>query len=253
MMHLILVVYAYLVLQMCVVWIGYRLSKNPSIVDMSWSLGLMVTGLIYLGSHPLTERSATISILLIAWGLRLALYLWYSRIRHGHVDKRYLQLSANWKINKSLGFFCNFQLQGVLIFIISIVFLFISNTQASKLSILDDIAYLTVIAGIIGESLADFQLQRFKSKHPAKVCNVGLWYYSRHPNYFFDWITWCGFALFSLRFELGFIGLISPLILYVIFTRVTGPITERGSIVSKGKAFIEYQKKTSMFFPWLKC
>jgi steroid 5-alpha reductase family enzyme len=252
MIHSIIIVYVYLVLQMCLVWIGYRLSKNPSIVDMSWSCGLMIAGLIYLGSHPMTERSSIISILLIAWSLRLAFYLWYTRIRHGHVDKRYTELSGSWKINKSLGFFCNFQLQAVLIFIVSIVFLFIGNTQSANLSILDVFAVFTVIIGITGESLADLQLQNFKSKNPGKVCNVGLWYYSRHPNYFFDWITWCGFTLFSLRFNFGCIGFISPLVLYLIFTRVTGPITERGSIASRGQAFIDYQKKTSMFFPCFK-
>jgi steroid 5-alpha reductase family enzyme len=251
MIRIMLIVYIYLILQMCLIWVGYRLSKNPSIVDMSWSCGLMTAGLIYLNSHPITERSAIISILLVTWSLRLAGYLWYSRVRHGHVDKRYTKLSDGWKINKSLGFFCNFQLQAVLIFIISIVFLFIGKTPSANLSILDIFAVCTVITGIIGESVADFQLQIFKSRHPGMVCNVGLWHYSRHPNYFFDWVTWCGFTLFSLRFDFGCIGLISPLVLYLLFTQVTGPMTERGSIASRGQTFIDYQKKTSMFFPWL--
>lgn len=252
MITLILVVYVYLFLQMSLIWIIYRLSKNPSVVDVSWSIGLMVAGLIYLWSQSYTLRNVIISALLILWSLRLASYLWITRIRKGLVDKRYTELSSNWKISQSLGFFINFQLQALFILIISSVFLFAGKIEAHELSLLDLIGCLIVILGIAGESVADFQLQNFKANHKNKVCDVGLWNYSRHPNYFFDWITWCGFTLFGLRYAYGFIGIISPLFLYVIFNHITGPITERGSIQSRGQAFIDYQRQTSMFFPWFK-
>jgi steroid 5-alpha reductase family enzyme len=252
MIKLMLIVYLYLVLQMCCVWLASRFLKNPSVVDVSWSIGLMMAGLIYLYSQPNTLRISIIAILLVVWGLRLAGYLWYSRVRKGHVDKRYTEMGNGWKINKSLGFFLNFQLQGILIFVVSIVFLFISKTAAANFSLLDYIAFGVVLIGIFGESLADLQLQRFKAGNKGKVCNVGLWRYSRHPNYFFDWLTWCGFALFAEDFAFGCIGWISPLLMYLIFTRVTGPMTERGSIQSRGQAFVDYQKQTSMFFPWFK-
>ncbi|HHS8487784.1 TPA: DUF1295 domain-containing protein, partial [Legionella anisa] len=85
-----------------------------------------------------------------------------------------------------------------------------------------------------------------------QVCNVGLWHYSRHPNYFFDLLSWIGFALFAIQSNMGYLGLLSPLMLYVIFTRMTGPMTERSSIQSRGQKYIEYQKQTSMLFPWFK-
>ena len=125
--HIIAIVFIYLFLQMCFVWIIYRLIKNPSVVDASWSIGLMTSGLIYLWSLPMTPRSAVISMLIIIWALRLAGYLWYTRIRQGHVDKRYTELSTNWKISQSLGFFLNFQLQGLLIFYHFIYILFDSH------------------------------------------------------------------------------------------------------------------------------
>lgn len=249
---LLLLIYFYLVLQMSVVWIIYRLVKNPSIVDVSWPLGLMITGLIYLWTQPITLRITIVSSLLIIWSLRLASYLWLTRIRKRHVDKRYVQLSDNWKISKSLGFFLNFQLQAILIFIVSIVFLFIGISQEPDFSLLDILACCVVIVGIIGESIADFQLQYFKSHHKNEVCSIGLWRYSRHPNYFFDWLTWCGFTLFSLHSAYGWIGVLSPLTLYVIFNYITGPMTERGSVKAKGQAFIAYQKKTPIFFPRFK-
>jgi len=250
--HVIAIVFIYLLLQMSFVWLVYRLIKNPSVVDASWSIGLMTSGLIYLWTLPITTRSFVISALLIIWALRLAGYLWYTRIRQGHVDKRYTELSTNWKISKSLGFFLNFQLQGLLIFIISFIFYLIRTSSNSSLSLIDGMAIVIVALGVIGESLADFQLNKFKIRQKGGVCNIGLWNYSRHPNYFFDWLTWLGFTLFAIQSNKGYLGIVSLLLLYVIFTRITGPLTERSSVQSRGQKYIDYQNQTSMFFPWFK-
>lgn len=251
-MYSIGIVAIYLFLQMSFMWGLYRLLKNPSVVDVSWSLGLMVSGFIYLSFTPLSFRTLIIGFLLILWALRLAFYLWYTRIRKGHVDKRYTQLSKNWEISPSLGFFINFQLQGLFILIISSVFFLISKSKLTHMTIVDIFALSIIVIGIMGETLADLQLQHFKSKYRGQVCNLGLWQYSRHPNYFFDWLSWLGFALFGIQSPNGFLSALSPLMLYVIFTRMTGPLTERGSIQSRGQQYIEYQKQTSMFFPWCK-
>lgn len=251
-MNVIALVFFYLILQMSVVWLIYRLLKNPSVVDASWSIGLMISGLIYLGTAPLILRHVVVGVLLVLWALRLAGYLWYTRIAQGHKDKRYTQLSSHWKINQSLGFFLNFQLQGLLIFIISFVFYLISNSTNPNLSLIDWIASGFVLIGIIGETQADLQLYRFKRRQEGAVCNTGLWNYSRHPNYFFDWLTWFGFTLFALQAHNGYLGLISLLVLYLIFTQITGPLTERGSVQSRGQQYKDYQKHTSMFFPWFR-
>jgi steroid 5-alpha reductase family enzyme len=251
-MYSIGIVMIYLFLQMFVMWGLYRILKNPSVVDVSWSLGLMVSGLIYLGLTPLNFRILIIGFLLILWALRLACYLWYTRIRKGHVDKRYVKLSANWKISPSLGFFINFQLQGAFILIISSVFFLMSKSGLTDITAIDLFAFFIIVVGIAGETIADLQVQRFKLRHKGEVCQIGLWHYSRHPNYFFDWLSWVGFALLVIQSNIGYLCFFSPLMLYVIFTRMTGPLTERGSVQSKGKKYIEYQKTTSMFFPWFK-
>jgi steroid 5-alpha reductase family enzyme len=249
---LMMTVVIYLFIQMLVVWaIGISI-KNPAIVDVAWPVGLMISGLIYLYGQPINAKIILISLLLIVWAMRLTGYLYFTRIKKGLVDKRYLKLSQNWKIKKSLGFLLNFELQGLFIFIISGVFIFISSTSRVKFPWLDWIAIPLCLIGIIGETLSDMQLQKFKRTNKNKVCNNGLWNYSRHPNYFFDWLTWCGFACFSLQSDYGWIGLVSPLLLYLLMTKVTGPMTERGSIESRGDLYIQYQHTTSMFFPWFK-
>jgi steroid 5-alpha reductase family enzyme len=245
------IVCAYLIIQMTLVWIAYRITKNPSIVDMTWSLGLMVAGLIYLSSN-FTLRNGVLASLLIIWALRLAGYLWYTRIRLGHIDKRYENLSAEWTTYKSFKFFCNYQLQGIFILILSSVFYFSSQVTQINLSIVEYCACLLIMLGVCGESMADYQLQKHKSQQVGQVCNTGLWHYSRHPNYFFDWLSWCGFAVFALPAQYGWIGLISPLFLYIIFNYITGPLTEKNSLQSRGQQFINYQQQTNMFFPWFK-
>lgn len=251
-MSSIAVVVMYLFLQMCIMWGLYRILKNPSVVDVSWSLGLMIAGLIYLNMPPYHVRTVLIGLFLMVWALRLALYLWYTRIQKGHVDKRYMELSTHWKISPSLGFFLNFQLQGLLIFIISSVFFLISRSGLVHITLFDFFAFGLIIIGIVGETIADLQLQRFKIAHKGEVCQSGLWRYSRHPNYFFDWLSWVGFAVFAIQSSIGYLCLVSPGMLYIIFTHITGPLTEKGSIHSKGEKYIAYQKQTSMFFPWFK-
>lgn len=252
MLTTIAIVIVYLILQMIFVWVLYKITNNPSIVDSSWSIGLMIAGFIYLFSTPINQRKLIIAVLLSVWALRLSGYIWWTRLRLGHQDKRYTALSSPWKISQSLGFFLNFQIQALLIFLISFMFFLTSLSDAATLSTLDIAAIIIVLTGIAGESIADLQLQRFKRTNSGKVCNIGLWYYSRHPNYFFDWLTWFGFALFAVTSTFGCVSFLSLMALYIIFTRITGPMTERGSIQSRGNAYLQYQATTSMFVPWFK-
>ena len=250
MLEMLGIVWLYIIFQMLVVWVLYRVLKNPSIVDVSWSLGLMVSGLIYLLNVPMTFRIKIISCVLVLWGLRLAGYLWYTRARVGLVDKRYTRLSDNWKIAKPLGFFLNFQLQGFFILIISSVFLFTTQVASAGLTLIDWFGVIITLFGICGESVADAQLYRFQKNNKGKVCDVGLWNYCRHPNYYFEWLVWCGFTLCALHYPLGWLACLSPALLYVIFTKITGPLTERGSLESRGQAYRDYQQRTPMFFPF---
>lgn len=249
MIALALVVYCYLVLQMALVWLLYLRYKNTSIVDMFWSLGLLVAGVVYLSNGVLLTRSLIVGLLLGCWALRLSGYIWLTRVKRHSQDRRYEEISAQWKLSKAMGYFFNYQFQGLLIWLISTVFMVIADQLTQFPSIYDVIASVLVLSGIIGESISDLQLLKFRSLYPGKVCNVGLWWYSRHPNYFFDWIVWVGFSTFSIGEINGCIGLIAPLLLYIIFNYVTGPITERVSIQTKGQAYIDYQRITPMFFP----
>jgi steroid 5-alpha reductase family enzyme len=108
-------------------------------------------------------------------------------------------------------------------------------------------------ASVIGEGVADAQLRRFKAD-PANrgtVCRVGLWSWSRHPNYFFDWLVWCAFVLLALGSPWGWVTIVSPALMLYFLLRVTGiPATEAHALRSRGAAYARYQREVSAFIPW---
>ena len=230
-------------------WGIARYYNNPSIIDVFWPIGLWLGGTVHLYENITKFIPCLFFCLLSVWAARLAAYLLITRIIKGIVDKRYLDLHQASR-QAWLSYFLNFQLQGLFILCISSPFIFIATIQ--HLSALVYVAMLCIFTGIIGEFFADQQLQAFKRKYPGKVCNAGLWQYSRHPNYFFDWLTWVGFALAALSQPNGWLAFISPLLLLLIMTKITGPLTEKLSVKAKGDAYKQYQKTTSMFLLWKK-
>lgn len=246
---IMLQVAGFIFIHMCVFWAWYRWANNPSVVDVGWASGLTLSGLIYLFSQGVDFRTLVLSVILLLWGGRLGLYLWLTRIRQGKVDKRYMSLSEDWKIAKPLGFFLNFQLQGFLILIVSMPWFFAAKVTVSQPGLLDWAAVCLALFAIVMETIADLQLQAFKKQDSGQVCNQGLWALCRHPNYFFEWLVWCAFTLFALTHSFGWVAIVSPLTLYWVMTQVTGPMTERGSIKSRGKLYKRYQDNTPMFFP----
>lgn len=233
---------------MFVVWGCYLKTGNASIIDCFWSIIIAVSGVHYLLHQPLTVVSSTFMLLLIIWAARLAGYLLITRIIPKHQDKRYQDISDAWQMPKKWGYLLNFQMQGGLGIVIATPFLFIS--QLHQITAIQLAAILIIIIGVTGESVADWQLQAFRRRAKGQVCNVGLWSYSRHPNYFFDCCVWFGFALAGLTASWGWCGFISPLFLAFLMLYITIPITENTSIASKGDHYRKYQRTTAKFIPW---
>lgn len=237
----IIAVPVYLFFQMCVAWLIAKRLKNPSVVDVFWGIGLMVAGFIYL--WPITRNLRlfiTVSLLVI-WALRLSVYLFFTRIWRRQQDPRYDDYAQNY--------FVMFQIQGFFCWIISLVFLTTAYSLLDSVTWLDYIAFTVIILGIIGESIADYQLYQLRSRQPDAVCQTGWWRYSRHPNTFFDWLTWVGFFIIGSQSHYGWLAIISPLCLYWIMNFITNPMTEKHSLSVKGDAYREYQLKTPIFFP----
>ena len=109
------------------------------------------------------------------------------------------------------------------------------------------------LLALAGEARADRELAAFK-RDPAnqgRVCDRGLWRYSRHPNYFFEWLVWVAYFVFALASPWGWIAILGPASILFLLLRVTGiPMTEEQSIRSRGDAYRRYQRTTSAFVPW---
>ena len=237
-------------------WMLSRRLDNYSLVDITWSYALAVLVPMYaLITQGNPTRRMIALVMACAWSLRLGTYL-LIRIRrhHPHEDIRYQAMRQKWAGNLGGSFFAFFQAQAVLIVLLSVPFAIALRNAATLISPLEWFGFAIWLVAILGESIADAQMNRFKSDgaNKGKVCQVGLWRYSRHPNYFFESLIWWGCWLFACGTPGGWVTIYAPLLILFFLLRVTGiPLTEKCAIESKGDAYRDYQKTTSAFIPWL--
>ncbi len=244
------------IIVMACLWLIYRRTGNPAIVDPGWAGILALLGLLYatLGPGNIVHR-ILIGLMAGAWGFRLAGYLLLERVIRGHRDGRYDALQQNWRTGLPWKFFLFFEFQALLAVILSAPFLFTAMNEYPAVSWTEYLALALWLVAIVGESVADNQLRRFK-QDPAnrgKVCTTGLWNYSRHPNYFFEWLVWIAFFLAASAAPYGWVTIYCPVLMLYFLFRITGiPMTEEQSVRTKGDAYREYQRTTSPFVPWFK-
>ncbi len=241
---------------MGIVWLIYLPMKNAGIVDIAWAFGLAMIACIYamLGEGA-SVRRLVMAAMVSFWGLRLAYHLWVRVVGHPE-DGRYAELRAEWAgSNIHLRFLGFFQLQAVLNIFLSVPFLVAALNPSPELSMLELAGAVIWLCGLVGESVADNQLRKFKSNlaNAGKTCRAGLWNYSRHPNYFFEWLVWVGYFVFGLSSPFGMAGILSPLLMLYFLFKVTGiPATEAQALRTRGDDYRDYQKTTSPFIPWFK-
>ena len=236
-----------------VLWFVQLRTRNAGIVDVGWALAFTpVVALFAWGSTACACGWAVAAAIVAMWSLRLGVYLITRGAASGAEEGRYKKLRETWTPHAARNFFVFFQAQAALVGILSTAFVvpFVVEPTATW----PRAAGATIsILGILGETVADLQLARFK-RDPAnkgKVCDVGLWGWSRHPNYFFEWCVWIGYAVYGLAFgSWGLIAMGGQAIIIASIWFVTGITpTENQAIRSKGEAYREYQRRVSRFVP----
>jgi steroid 5-alpha reductase family enzyme len=239
---------------MLALWVVHLLIRNAAVVDVGWAagLGLLAAYYAYAGLGYATRRYA-IAAMAGVWSFRLAAYLLFARVIGHPEEGRYVQLRAEWKTYLPLRFLLFFEFQALLDLLLSLPFLLVCLDTRVPLGLFEKFGAALWLVGIVGEGLADAQLDAFK-KNPAnkgKTCRAGLWSYSRHPNYFFEWVIWVGYAVFALGSPWGWLGLLSPALILYFLLRLTGiPATEAQALRSRGEEYRAYQRSTSAFVPW---
>lgn len=238
---------------MFILWLYQVARKNAGVVDLGWALGLVIMcGSYVLLAPGFLTRKLLIFALVGCWGARLSWLLIGRLRRDSEEDSRYQRIRAGWGDHINLKFFFFFQFQALLDVLLSVPFLIICLNPQPQLSLVEIIGALVFVAAISGETLADQQLSRFRADktNKGKICQDGLWAYSRHPNYFFEWMTWVAYFIMALGSPYGVLAIVSPLVMLFFLMKVTGiPMIEEHALKTKGEAFREYMRTTSYFVP----
>jgi steroid 5-alpha reductase family enzyme len=226
--------------------------RDVSIVDVSWGPGFAAiawTAVVVAGSSP---RSLLAAVLATVWGLRLGIHLGLRRRGHGE-DRRYAAMrAARGPRFAAESLVTVFLLQAALMWVISLPLQATASLGAGKpLGLLDAAGALAVLAGVAVEATADAQLARFLARPDSvgRVMQEGLWRWSRHPNYFGDFMVWWGLGILSVAAGAAF-ALVGPALMSVLLLRVSGVTLLEKTIGTRRPEYAEYAARTSAFFPW---
>ena len=189
---------------MAVAWRVQLTTGNTGWIDVFWTFGLgavaIIASLVPISDgHWPHARQIMVVTLVAVWSLRLGWHI-LMRTRTVGDDPRYRQLITQWGTDAARQMFWQLQKQAAVSLVLAISIVLAAQNPHPGLRTQDVLGLATLIAAIVGETVSDYQLRRFKAD-PANrnsVCNVGLWRWSRHPNYFFEWLCWLAYPLIAI-------------------------------------------------------
>jgi steroid 5-alpha reductase family enzyme len=238
-------------------WFHAILIRNATYVDILWGAGVGILGYTYLANAPDSTNPIYLALLktmVSLWMLRYCIHL-LRRSWKKPEDARYAHF-RNWMgKHQHWGFFLFFQIQATWIVLFASPFLLLANNPA-PINAMSITGVLLWAISFIGLNLADYQLALFKNQ-PGRtrkdVCNTGLWRYSRHPNYFFEWLLWCSYIFIGWNATNGlYLWLIPPIFLFFLLKLTGIPFVEARKLESSGENYRSYVATTSSFVPWFR-
>lgn len=235
-------------------WAVQRMTGASGWIDTIWSVAVGLGGMaaVVLAEGEAGRRIAVFSIVAI-WSLRLGSHI-ASRTRGADEDPRYAKLIEEWGAAASVRLWLFLQIQAVAAFVLVLAVYLAAASPEPFLRFFDVLAIAVAVIAIAGETISDRQLSAFRKTPEAKtgVMERGLWRYSRHPNYFFEWLFWCAWPLMALGLPLGWswLALLAPLQMYWLLVHVSGiPPLEQHMLASRGEKFRALQGRVNAFFP----
>ncbi len=227
------------------------LYKRNDMADSAWGLGFVFVAWLSFYFSDFSIVTILTNILVTIWGLRLAYHISLRNIKKTE-DERYAKWRIEWgKWANIRSYFQVFILQGLLLFIISLATISINLYELQNISIYTILGTIVWIVGFIFESVGDAQLKNFikDPNNRGKIMNLGLWKYTRHPNYFGEITMWWGIWIIGLQTPFGIYAIISPILISYLIIKVSGiPMLEKN--LEKNPLFAEYKSKTSILIPW---
>lgn len=236
------------------IWLWQRKFGDASVVDVfwSWSIGLLALVYAWLGDGALIPRIA-LALLCSLWAMRLATYLGTRYAAKSKEDERYTQLREEWGKSQDWKMLRFFWFQGIAAWGVAMAFLPIISSEYAPHSFFIVVGVAIWIFAVWNEAMSDAHLQAFRSdpNNKGEICKKGWWRYSRHPNYFFEWLHWCSYPFLALGAGWwGLASLIAPIVMYFVLTRLTGVTLNDEQTASSRPGHAEYVKNTNAFFPW---
>jgi steroid 5-alpha reductase family enzyme len=231
-------------------WCVSLLKRDVSIVDSMWPLFFLAAALSYAATVPQPgSRTPLVLAAVGVWAIRLSGYLTWRNWGQPE-DRRYQKIRRYNEPHFGLkSLYLIFGLQAALAWIISLPLL-AALAGPRALNVLDYAGTILWTLGFAFESIADWQLARFKNV-PAncdQVMDQGLWRYTRHPNYFGDCCIWWGFYLIALAAG-GWWSLVGPILMSFLLLRVSGVTMLERDIGKRRPSYRDYMLRTNAFVP----
>jgi steroid 5-alpha reductase family enzyme len=233
-------------------WAVQRATSNSGWIDTIWSFSVGAGGIaaaIIAPGDP--ARRFAIAALMTVWSCRLAFHIG-ARSRGSGEDPRYSKLIDDWGEKASIRLLFFLQIQAAVAFVLVFAVFLAGLNNGSFPSLLDLVGVGLAVVAVCGEAISDYQLSRFRKLPVAKyeVCELGLWRYSRHPNYFFEWLFWCSWPLIASPGLFAVGAAVAPVLMYWLLVHVSGiPPLEEHMERTRGERFLSLQRRVNAFFP----
>jgi steroid 5-alpha reductase family enzyme len=239
---------------MTILWLIQRRTRNAGIVDVGWAGGIGVLGVFFaVTAAGDLHRRMLVGAFILAWSARLAMYLLWDRVLGQPEEGRYQTLRRKWGTAADRNLFFFFQAQAILDVLFALPVLIVSQNATPHWTVWDALGAVIWVISVGNTVLADRQLARFRGKpeNRGKTCREGWWRYSRHPNYFFEWLHWWAYVALAVGAPFWWLTILAPAVMLFFLFKVTGiPPTEAQALASRGDEYRHYQRTTSVFVPW---
>lgn len=256
-LNLILIALGLVVALMAACYLAAIRWQDIGFVDLGWTFGVGVAGVVYavLLEDHLADRRLLVAVLAGIWSSRLGWHILARRIAGQVEDARYRALRTHWGDRTRFFVPLLFAAEVPLAILFSLPLLIAMQNPNASLTAWDAAGVAVWIIAVMGEAMADRQLDRFRRRagNRGKTCREGLWGWSRHPNYFFEWVHWWAYVLMGVGAPYGWVTLVGPVMMFLFLFGITGiPHAERQALARRGDDYRRYQQTTSAFFPWFK-
>lgn len=253
-LSLVITAYLVMVVVMAGLWVLQLRVRNASIADVGWCWGLITAVLWYaMQATGEVERKSLVAILVVLYAGRLGFHILLNRVIGKQEDARYRRLRQQWGAAERLKMFGYFQLQALAVAAFSLPFLVVIQNPRPPFALIELVGLLIWIVAVSAEATADRQLAQFRAKpwNDDRVCRDGLWYFSRHPNYFFEWLHWWAYVVMAIGTPGWLLTWIGPVAMGWALLKVTGiPLAEAQALARRGEEYRAYQQTTNAFIPW---